>query len=119
MGSVEIKGDVKEAVSVPGVTIFEEDSEIYTFLPCAPGKTSDGYHTFDELYEHRYLLFMAFQKLNGGWKARLHSDGLFWEGWFVAGTTLLGKSITYHLPNSYWDLCPGQELERAPKWDGH
>lgn len=94
-------------------------------IPCDPGQVSDGYHTFDELYEHRCLLFAALLSCHnfGGWKSRKHDDGTFMEGWFVAGASLLTvareKMITYHLPEKHWDLVDVEELERAPKWDGH
>lgn len=97
-------------------------------LPCSVGQVSDGYHTFDELYDHRCLLFIA---LGGGfasfesWKSRKHDDGSSFDGWFVAGIDLSlepmphESMITYHIPDKYWDLCGFRELEKAPKWDGH
>jgi hypothetical protein len=101
-----------------------EEGRIAQFeIPCDAGKVSDGYHTFDELYDHRCVLFMAFieavRDTRLCWKSRKHSDGEEWPGWFIAGTTLNGKSITYHLPEKYWDICGAQEQETAPEWDGH
>ena len=92
------------------------------------GTISDGYHTFDELYEHRIVLFIqlcSWIKSNGlgpyVWKSLLHSDGSKFDGWFVAGIgTLPGHQMTYHLPLSKWDECDDlTELPRAPEWDGH
>ena len=94
------------------------------------GGVSDGYHTFDELYEHRIVNFMTVCKLlsvlpgEGGrvWISRKHSDGSEWEGWFIMGIdTEPGKQITYHLPISKWDECHliGRSFEKAPEWDGH
>lgn len=40
-------------------------------IPIDAGKVSDGYHTFDELYEHRCLLFINlvhFNLGNAAWK---------------------------------------------------
>lgn len=90
-------------------------------IECETGSVSDGYHTFDELYDHRCLLFAALTQArpHASWKSRLHSDGEAWEGWFIAGMDLNGKPITYHLPEKYWDLCKGDERTRAPEWDGH
>ena len=90
-------------------------------------KVSDGYHTIEELYDHRCLLFLAVlktQKEPNGWISKRHSDGSTYEGWFVAGYYLdsIDKSITYHLPNKYWDLaldCKVFKFEKAPDWDGH
>ncbi|MBD1918864.1 hypothetical protein H6F55_25235 [Phormidium sp. FACHB-322] len=99
-----------------------------SFVPCIPGKTSDGYHTFDELYEHRHMLFLALLKsfdssrpygITSAWKSRKHDDGSSYEGWFICGIATFGNSITYHLPDRLWDLCRADELESAPPFDGH
>lgn len=85
------------------------------------GETSDGYHTFNELYEHRHALFMALAKTSEflAWKSRLHADGTRFDGWFVAGIELPTGQITYHLPERLWDACPAEVLERGRLWDGH
>lgn len=91
-------------------------------LPCPVGQVSDGFHTFDELYEHRCLLFLLVLSLNeyGGWKSKLHDDGTMFDGWFIAGyDDLKGGPITYHLPISLWSMARCKSLDRAPKWDGH
>ena len=92
------------------------------------GKISDGYHTFDELYEHRITLFIALcYQLKRGmvaryvWRSKLHSDGTKFDGWFILG---LGKSIggqiTYHIPMSKWDETDfAKTLEKAYEFDGH
>jgi hypothetical protein len=83
------------------------------------GNISDGFHTFNELYEHRHALFLVVCTSSGGWKSKLHSDGTMFEGWFIAGVgTLLGDA-TYHVPLAWWDRYTIAELDRAPKWDGH
>lgn len=90
------------------------------------GEMSDGYHTFNELYEHRHALFMVVQmllKLEDGtvpaWKSRTHADGTSLPGWFIAGIKLPTGDITYHLPDCHWNICPGVEVDAAPAWDGH
>ena len=93
---------------------------------------SDGYHTFEELYEHRIALFMAlceaFKHIDEEWgsegrevwKSKLHSDGTSFEGWFILGIGKeKGEQMTYHLPNREWDNACGRILEKAPEWDGH
>lgn len=86
-------------------------------------ETSDGYHSFNELYEHRHALFLAFVSVRGGWMSKSHHDGSEMEGWFIAGTYLKGVgSISYHLPMRLWDSCAHTKvsiLEAAPVWDGH
>ena len=86
------------------------------------GETSDGYHTFNERYEHRHALFCALASTipDVAWKSHKHEDGSQWDGWFVAGIELpSGDSITYHLPVRLWEIFPGLELLEAPHWDGH
>lgn len=87
-------------------------------------KISDGYHTFEELYEHRIALFIALCHIGGSdleaWKSKIHSDGTVWPGWFIAGIgTKPGEQITYHLPDSKWDLLQAPEVDSVPKYDGH
>lgn len=83
---------------------------------------SDGYHTFEELYDHRHALFLALARaLRLGWKSKVHNDGTMYDGWFIAGIPLpTGKTITYHLPMSLWELTPWLiHYIEAPPWDGH
>lgn len=86
------------------------------------GETSDGYHTFNELYEHRHALFLALASLTDSWMSKKHHDGSEMDGWFIAGIKLRSGDISYHLPMRIWDDCvkTGAEvLPKAPKWDGH
>lgn len=86
------------------------------------GSISDGYHTFDELYEHRHALLIALMVSNPdiSWKSRRHSDGSdSYDGWFLAGMTLPTGQITYHLPNRLFNACRVVELYVPPKYDGH
>jgi hypothetical protein len=83
--------------------------------------TSDGYHTFKELYAHRIALFIALAKSHAdiSWKAIKHDDGSSLEGWFIAGMHLPTGDISYHLPDNEWDRLDVEALTNAPKWDGH
>lgn len=88
--------------------------------------TSDGYHTFKELYGHRTALFIAlmFAYPERSWFASYHDDGsMFDGGWFVAGIHLPTGDITYHLEDKYFNTVgANKEIEYrhfAPKWDGH
>lgn len=87
-------------------------------------KMSDGYHTFEELYDHRCTLFLALMKAvpEIAWISKLHDDGSSFDGWFIAGMNLATGTVTYHLPAGMWSLAcetGAKPLERAPKWDGH
>jgi hypothetical protein len=85
---------------------------------------TDGYHTFDELYDHRITLYIALCKAlkNGNvWRSQLHSDGSNYDGWFILGIWFeKGKQITYHIQNYRWDEAEfAQTLDKAPEFDGH
>lgn len=85
--------------------------------------TSDGYHTFDELYDHRITLWIALCKEHPkrSWRSTLHHDRTSFDGWFVLGMDRgEGEQKTYHLPIGRWPETDfAQELPRAPKFDGH
>ena len=88
------------------------------------GETSDGYHTFNELYEHRISLFVALMLSHKelSWIAHKHDDGSFYDGWVLAGMDLPTGTITYHLPDIRLQSFDGKGvriLSRAPEWDGH
>lgn len=83
---------------------------------------SDGYHTFDELYDHRCHLFVALMRSNPdlSWRSKLHADGTSYPSWFIAGMKLESGDITYHLPLWMWSMLEGISThDRAPEWDGH
>lgn len=96
------------------------------------GETSDGYHTFNELYRYRMLYHASYANLvhfyeqqHGGtekpvksWK---HSDGelCFGGGWFVVSQQLPTGQITNHYEAKDWDLFQIPEVETAPEYDGH
>lgn len=79
------------------------------------GSVSDGYHTFDELYEHRVLLWINLcQMLEAG--TYVVED--HFEGWFLLGLETRFGQVSYHCPNKYLDLVkkfPRKQVE----WDGH
>lgn len=86
------------------------------------GNTSDGYHTFNELYHHRAVLFSVIVKnfATRAWKSKLHADGTMYEGMFIVGIETPDGQATYHYDvEPYWHLFRCKEVERAPEWDGH
>lgn len=95
---------------------------------------SDGFHTFDELYDHRITLFVALCKFIADdknnpvavrrllvWRSKLHGDGTMFKDQFILGIGKeKGKQITYHLPLERWDETEFAEtLEKGPEFDGH
>lgn len=86
------------------------------------GETSDGYHTFNELYHHRAILFSVICNSNPdiAWKSKLHDTGTMFDGMFIVGVDTPYGQATYHYDiDPYWDMFNVKELDRAPKWDGH
>jgi hypothetical protein len=91
--------------------------------------TSDGYHTFKEMYEFRLLYNAA---LFNEWaaqgkydvhKSQRHFDGELCFGrndYFVVVATLPTGQISNHYPMSDWDLFKCEAVEKAKaQWDGH
>lgn len=106
------------------------------------GKISDGYHTFDELYEFRkvynaalfnewanhvnneYPLHLEYihapkYDVHKSWK---HHDGelCFGGGWFIVVAMLPTGQISNHYEAKDWDLFKIPETEKAKyPFDGH
>lgn len=93
-----------------------------------PGQVSDGYHTFNELYEHRHALVLALMAARPDlfWYSLKHYDGerCFGGEYFIVGAKLPNAgAISYHLPISLFNLAvrtsPGTCIDKAPEWDGY
>ena len=84
---------------------------------------TDGYHTFDELYYHRAVLFATIlnskENKELAWKSKMHSDGEMWDGLFIVGITTPEGDYSYHYHYERWDMFDVKELDRAPVYDGH
>lgn len=104
----------------------------YTITVPDEFSVSDGFHTMDELYDHRIALWIAYCKLAARieevasekgsiWRSKQHSDGTGFDGWFVLGMNhTKGKQITYHLPMSKWEETEfAKTYDKAPEFDGH
>ena len=87
------------------------------------GQLSDGYHTFDDLYNQRLYLFATIVNLKPSlsWKSKKHEDGLlcFNGGWFIVGVDTPEGSYTYHYEEEHWGLFHCKEVDKAPPFDGH
>lgn len=93
-----------------------------TLGPKVTGETSDGYHTFNELYHHRALLFsvIVHDHRDIAWKSRKHHDGTMYDGMFIVGISTPWGQATYHYDyDPYWPMFDCKELLTAPEWDGH
>lgn len=101
---------------------FEEQGRLIVTPETGIGNLSDGYHTFNELYHHRAVLFSvicnAFKSC--AWKSKKHSDGTMYDGMFIVGIDTPEGSATYHYDiEPYWNMFDVKELNKAPEWDGH
>lgn len=86
------------------------------------GDVSDGWHTFNELYHHRAVLFSVICNKfpDRAWKSKKHHEGDMFEGMFIVGIDTPEGQATYHYDiNPYWDMFKVKELDVAPLWDGH
>lgn len=93
-----------------------------------PERFSDGYHTFEELYEFRKIynacLFneWAEQDKFSVHKSKRHNDGelCFGGGWFIVVAQLPGGQISNHYKMDDWNLFNVPETEKALfEFDGH
>ena len=92
--------------------------------PKDKGEISDGYHTFNELYQYRMLYNAAFFNMLPKeivHKSKRHHDGeeCFGGGWFVVMANLPTGQISNHYELKNWDLFQIPEKEIADEWDGH
>lgn len=116
--------------------VAEHEEEVAEWLPFADavlavlaehsGQVSDGYHTFDELYEYRMLYNAHAVRawIAAGWpvvKSWRHSDGeeCFGGGWFIVTAELPTGQVSNHYEAQHWGLFHCPEVEVAPAWDGH
>ena len=101
---------------------LEEQGRLTVIPETGIGDLSDGYHTFNELYHHRAVLFSvicnSFKPL--AWKSKKHNDGTMYNGMFIVGIATPKGNATYHYDiEPYWDMFDVKELDKAPEWDGH
>lgn len=98
-------------------------------------KVSDGSHTFEELYDHRCLLFVSLMQLvadgsceqygiHDVWFSQFHDDGSRFDGYIIVGILTDNGQCTYHIKeNPYGAILRERtdirELPKAPAWDGH
>ena len=93
----------------------------YTFEVENKGQISDGFHSFDELYHHRMILFSVICNNNKqiAWKSWKHHDGTMYDDYFIVGITTKDGDYTYHYHKDDWDRFNVKEVPLAPEWDGH
>lgn len=110
-----------ESSGIESAMLCVENFPAIDALPIT-GDTSDGYHTFNELYHHRAVLFSVICNDRPGiaWKSKKHHDGTMYNGMFIVGIDTPEGQATYHYDlDPYWDMFHVREVDSAPEWDGH
>jgi hypothetical protein len=96
--------------------------------PVVDGNTSDGYHTFNELYDFRKAYNAAFfNELHANNKCSVHkswrhhdNELCFGGGWFIVVAVLPTGQISNHYEAKDWNLFAIPETEKAlVEFDGH
>lgn len=111
-----------------GLKVFDPYEDAKLLRPFHRGTVSDGYHTFDELYEFRKVYNAALfnewakQEKYSVHKSKKHNDweDCFGGGWFIVAAMLPTGQISNHYRLSDWDVfnIPEFHVARWP-YDGH
>ena len=90
-------GQVWPGWTYDGIRLLIERQPTLTQPPIT-GDTSDGYHTFNELYRHRAILFSVIcnERPEVSWKSKRHHDGTMYDGMFIVGIDTPEGQATYH-----------------------
>ena len=87
------------------------------------GDVDDGFHSFNDLYYQRLVLFATIVNQNKhlAWKTKCHEDGkpCFGGGWFLVTIETPKGQYGYHYEEKYWDLFDCKPLPKAKHWDGY
>ena len=92
-----------------------------TLGPKITEDTSDGWHSFKDLYHHRALLFSVIVHTYRDmcWKSKKHHDGKELDWNFIVGIDTPWGQASYHYGMEYWDMFDCKEVEQAPYYDGY
>lgn len=109
------------------IKAMEQEKQELKQEPCEDmGEVSDGYHTFNQLYHQRAVLFATIVNnfKHYSWKSLKHEDNKYCfdsDGkWFIVGIDTPKGSYTYHYEtDKYWNMFDCEVLKCAKHWDGH
>lgn len=107
---------------------IDNESDVLPVVKGHPAQLTDGFHTMEELYDHRRaltaVLAAAYAAATDGaaWKSKAHHPDdtpMFEGGYFIVGIEVAPGTITYHYKLKHWDdFAAVPEVPHAPKWDG-
>lgn len=114
-------------VDVPAIVSVVLKAVPQHMCPPITGETSDGFHTFDELYDYRMLynalVFNEWARYSrfDVHKSKRHHDGelCFGGEWFIVVATLPTGQISNHYRLADWDKFHVPARIRATTYDGH
>ena len=123
---VETEDEHGNSISLGDWVKREDDYWVLRVGQTVSGDTSDGHHTFDELYYYR-MLYNAIacrawlkegHTVVKSWK---HHDGelCFGGGWFIVQAELPTGQVSNHYKAEYWDLFGVPEVVLPMVYDGH
>lgn len=116
------------------------DKIIEAATPEITENTSDGFHTFGELYEARMLYHALWVNTSQAFayaiisdsdlpasagydhvKSWRHSDGeeCFGGGWFIVVSQTPSGQISQHYKAEHWDLFKCPSVDTPPTYDNH
>lgn len=132
--SMEREEQIKQAAkeiwcgeSLNCTAAFTEGAKWADKHPVITEDTSDGYHSFKELYDFRLVYNAALfnELVHRGikvTKSKRHSDGkrcFDSYDWFIVQAELPTGQISNHYEMKYWGYFNIPEVEKADEWDGH
>ena len=89
------------------------------------GEISDGYNSFNELYEQIAILFAMVVNTHKdkSWKSWKHHDGSYCSEdpneLFLVGIDTPSGQFSYYFEADYYPLFMCEKVDYAPEYDGH
>lgn len=94
------------------------DADMKGIFNLPNGEITDGDHSFNELYNHRMILFSIICNNNPyAWKSWKHADNTMYDDYFIVGIGDENGYFSYHYHKDYWDMFDVCERDFAPKWN--
>lgn len=87
-----------------------------------PDLISDGWHTFEELYNVRHALFIivALYFKESAFKTLKNNDGTVYNDYFLLYVNTVEGQVSFHLPQKYWEYCSfATTTDKNDTYDGH
>ncbi len=120
-GIMDLFSETFEQLNESNINTIIKDNVNNPITALNTNDISDTYHTFGELYDHRYELYLALCRSTRYqvYKTKKNFEKEEWEGWFILCIDSPDGQISYHLPNKYWDDIACDEVEYNCKYDDH